>query len=151
MPYRICKTFEIESGHILSKHPDRCQFPHGHSRRVEVVLEADTLDDKQMICDYFVIKETMRDYLDTFDHAMCINSAHPAYDALKSAYGERLIPFDDMDPTSEIMAQTIFDRCKTQLAEYRKNGHPDYPLRETVRVVKVRVWETSSSWAEYRE
>ena len=23
MPYRICKTFEIESGHMLAKHPER--------------------------------------------------------------------------------------------------------------------------------
>lgn len=151
MTYRICKTFEIESGHILSKHPDRCQFPHGHSRRVEVVLEADTLDDHQMVCDYYVLKDTMRDYLDTYDHAMCINADHPAYDALKEAYGERLIPFDGLDPTSEMMAQTIYSMCKEKLLEYQKSGNPDYPLRDCVRIAYVRVWETSTSWAEYSE
>src|SRR5947209_8102903 len=35
MAFRICKTIEIENGHMLSKHPDKCRFPHGHSRRVE--------------------------------------------------------------------------------------------------------------------
>ena len=40
MPYRICKTIDIENGHMLSKHPDKCQFPHGHTRKVEFVLEA---------------------------------------------------------------------------------------------------------------
>jgi 6-pyruvoyltetrahydropterin/6-carboxytetrahydropterin synthase len=139
----------VESGHILSKHPDRCQFPHGHSRRVEVVLEADELDDHQMVCDYFVLKKTMRDYLDTFDHAMCINTDHPAYEALKKAYGERLIPFEGIDPTSEIMAETIYRKCKKALDEYRLHGHQQYPLRECVRIVKIRVWETSTSWAEY--
>ena len=44
MRYRICKSFEIESGHMLSKHPGRCRFPHGHSRRVDVVLSAEDLD-----------------------------------------------------------------------------------------------------------
>jgi hypothetical protein len=43
MPYRICKTFEIENGHMLSKHPDKCRFPHGHTRKVEFTLEADAL------------------------------------------------------------------------------------------------------------
>ena len=37
MPYRICKTLEIENGHMLSKHPDKCRFPHGHTRKVELV------------------------------------------------------------------------------------------------------------------
>ena len=40
MPFRIGKSFVIESGHLLSKHPGKCRFPHGHSRRVEVVLAA---------------------------------------------------------------------------------------------------------------
>jgi 6-pyruvoyltetrahydropterin/6-carboxytetrahydropterin synthase len=44
MPYRICKSLEIENGHMLSKHPDKCRFPHGHSRKVEFVIEADELD-----------------------------------------------------------------------------------------------------------
>ncbi len=49
MPFRICKTFSIESGHILSKHPGKCRFPHGHSRTVEVVLTADHLDASDMV------------------------------------------------------------------------------------------------------
>ena len=35
MPYRICKTLEIENGHMLTHHPDKCRFPHGHSRKVD--------------------------------------------------------------------------------------------------------------------
>ena len=31
MPYRICKTFEVESGHMLSKHPDLCKFPQSYT------------------------------------------------------------------------------------------------------------------------
>ena len=41
MPYRICKSLEIENGHMLSKHPDKCRFPHGHTRKVEFVIEAE--------------------------------------------------------------------------------------------------------------
>ena len=44
MPYRICKTLEIENGHMLTHHPDKCRFPHGHSRKVEIIIEADELD-----------------------------------------------------------------------------------------------------------
>ena len=56
MPYRICKSLEVENGHMLAKHPDKCQFPHGHTRKVEFVIEADDLDDRQMVCDFKIIK-----------------------------------------------------------------------------------------------
>ena len=57
MSFRICKAFEIESGHMLSKHPDKCAFPHGHTRRVEFVLDADELDKNEMVCDFKIVKE----------------------------------------------------------------------------------------------
>ena len=148
MAYRICKTFEIENGHMLAKHPDKCRFPHGHTRKVEFILEADDLDERDMVCDFKVVKETMCEFLEMFDHALCVNTADPKYAALKSAYGDRIIDFEKVDPTTEIIARTVHDHFKTRLADYRAQGGT-YPVRRTVRIVKVRVWETSSSWAEY--
>lgn len=74
MPFRICKTIDIENGHMLSKHPDKCQFPHGHTRKVEFVLEANDLDQNQMVCDFKIIKDAIGDWLDSFDHALCMNT-----------------------------------------------------------------------------
>lgn len=149
MPYRICKSFELESGHMLSRHPDRCRFPHGHTRTVELVLEADSLDDNQMVCDFAVLKTQLQDYLNTFDHAMCMNTADPRFAEFKSMYGERVIGFADEDPTTEVMARTIFDACRERLAAHAAARRAPYGLRDTVRLVRVRVWETSSTWAEY--
>lgn len=150
MPYRICKTFEIENGHMLAKHPDKCRFPHGHTRKVEFVLEADALDERDMVCDFKVVKETMWEILETFDHALCVNTADPTFGALRAAYGDRIIAFEQVDPTTEIIAQTVHAHFKKKLAEYRAHSRK-YPVRDAVRIVKVRVWETSSSWAEYAE
>lgn len=151
MPYRICKTFEVESGHMLAKHPDRCRFPHGHTRKVEIVVEADALDERDMVCDYKVLKEAVAGYLEQLDHAMCMNTDDPRFDAFKAMYGDRIIPFDTCDPTTEVMARTIYEACAKQLADYMREPNPDYPLRPAVRLVRVRVWETSSTWAEYGE
>lgn len=151
MPYRICKTFEIESGHMLSKHPDLCKFPHGHSRKVEFVLEADELDHNEMVCDFKSLKEAMCDFLKAWDHALCVNTKDPQHDALKKAYGDRIISFENLDPTTEVMARRIHEELKCNLAAYASNPSAKYPLRPTVRIVRVRVWETSSSWAEYCE
>jgi 6-pyruvoyltetrahydropterin/6-carboxytetrahydropterin synthase len=151
MAYRICKSFEIENGHMLWKHPDKCRFPHGHSRRVEFVLEAETLDRNDMVCDFKVIKESMEELLAGFDHALCVNTADAKYAELKEAYGDRIIGFEQVDPTTEVMAKTIFEHLRRQLSEYAAREGVRYPLRKGLRILRVRLWETSSSWAEYVE
>lgn len=149
MPYRVCKTIEIENGHMLSKHPDKCRFPHGHTRRVEIILEADDLDANGMVCDFKIVKTAIGDYLDAFDHALCMNTDDPMYAALKAAYGDRVIGFTGTEPTTEVLAKTFYDACSAGLSEYASRENPRYLLRSTVRLVRVRVWETTTSWAEY--
>lgn len=149
MPYRICKTLEIENGHMLAKHPDKCRFPHGHSRKVEIVLEADDLDANGMVCDFKIVKEAVGEFLESYDHALCVNTQDPMFETLKKAYGDRVIAFTDTEPTTEVLARTFFDAFRVKLAEYGSQRAPRYTLRDTVRIKRVRVWETSSSWAEY--
>ena len=149
MPYRICKTIEIENGHMLARHPDKCRFPHGHSRKIEIVIEADDLDAGGMVCDFKIVKEAVGDYLETFDHALCVNTRDPMFETLKAAYGDRIIAFADTEPTTEVLAKTFFDEIARQLAAYAQRTDTRYQLRPNARLIKVRVWETSSSWAEY--
>ena len=149
MPFRICKTLEIENGHMLTHHPDKCRFPHGHSRRVEIVLEADSLDAHGMVCDFKIVKDAVGEFLDSYDHALCMNTQDPMFPTLKEAYGERVIAFDDTEPTTEVLAKTFFDHIAAELTAYAQRTDTRYKLRTEVRLVRVRVWETSSSWAEY--
>jgi 6-pyruvoyltetrahydropterin/6-carboxytetrahydropterin synthase len=134
---------------MLTKHPDKCRFPHGHTRKVEFIIEADELDDHEMVCDFKIIKEAVGDWLDTFDHAMCMNTADPAYPDFKARYGDRVIGFENQDPTTEVMARTIFEQASRALTAYAARSGKRYTLQPGVRLVRVRVWETSSSWAEY--
>lgn len=151
MPYRVCKTIELENGHMLSKHPDNCKFPHGHTRRVELTLEADELDEKDMVCDFFVLKDALRGLLESFDHAMCINTDDRMYGTFKEAYGERVIGFESQDPTTEVVVKYIYDHVQESLREYAGRADTKYPLSPGVRLIRVRLWETSTSWAEYEE
>lgn len=149
--FRICKIFEIESGHILSRHPDNCRFPHGHSRRVEVILEAGGLDGNGMVCDFKAVNEAAGDYLASFDHALCVNTSDPMFASLRSAYGERVIAFEDTEPTTEVIARQFFQEIRKRLAEHAMRPDAKYGIRPDVRLACVRVWETSTSWAEYGE
>ena len=135
---------------LLSKHPGNCKFPHGHTRSVEMVFRAETLDANDMVLDFKAIKQMMGDFLQQFDHSLCVNTEDPNFAAFVAAYGERIIPFDREDPTSEVMARVIFNVARHALEKARENPG-EYPVRACVELERVRVWETSSSWAEYGE
>ena len=152
MPFRIAKTFTVESGHLLTKHPGACRFPHGHSRTVEVVLTADTLDARDMVCDFKALKRVIETAVSRYDHSLALNTADPQFTTLRAAYGDRVVPFEQTDPTSEAMARIIFREIRSSLATASQSvADPAYPIAPAVRLERVRLTETATSWAEYWE
>ena len=149
MPYRVCKTIDVENGHMLSKHPGKCRYPHGHTRKIEFILEAADLDRNEMVCDFKLIEQIIGDYIETLDHAMCVNTADSAYGELRARYGDRIVSFENEDPTTEVLARVIFQTFTKKLADYAATNDRDYLLGKNVRLVSVKVWETASCWAEY--
>ncbi len=153
MRYRVCKSFHVESGHMLSKHPGRCRFPHGHSRRVDVVLSAETLDANDMVVDFKALKLAVQGHIDEYDHALALNSDDPALPRLREhPEGQRLIVFEGHDPTTEAMARRIYDFVAERLALGGDCADAEgnrYALPRGLRLERVRVTETNTSWAEY--
>lgn len=139
MPFRIAKSFTVESGHLLTKHPGACRFPHGHSRTVEIVVASDTLDANDMVCDFKALKAAARSAVERYDHSFALNTADPRFAEFQAAYGEHVVAFPDTDPTSEVVACEIFRAVRAALAVPQ------------VRLERVRVTETTTSWAEYWE
>ncbi len=152
MPYRVCKSFEIESGHMLFKHPGLCRFPHGHTRRVDVVLAAERLDAQDMICDFKAIKLALDEFIRRFDHAMAMNSKDPVLATMDPAMRERVVTFDNADPTTEVLAKHFYDHIAAEIRagrEYMDDQGHKYRFAPGLKVERVRVSETSSTWAEY--
>jgi 6-pyruvoyltetrahydropterin/6-carboxytetrahydropterin synthase len=151
--FRIARRFRIESGHRLAKHPELCRFPHGHTRTVEVVVRADTLDDNDMVCDYKALKLVVGAELDRFDHAMVLAATDPLRDAF-APFSERVVLLEEGDPTTELLARHLFGRIAAAFVpgrEVRTAGGAVYTVPAGVRVERVRVWETPTTWAEYAE
>ena len=151
--FRIAKRFEIESGHRLSKHPEKCRFPHGHTRMVEVVLCADSLDDNDMVCDYKALKTVVERELERFDHAMLLAATDPHRERF-APFSERVVLLEEGDPTTEVLARHLFRRIATAFRpgmEVTAPGGALYRVPASVRLERVRVWETPSTWGEYRE
>jgi len=152
MIYRVCKSFEIESGHMLSKHPGRCRLPHGHSRRVDLVISSPKLDDSDMVCDFKALKLAVEDHLDQYDHAMMVNSDDAILKDLSEQYQDRLIVLENEDPTTEVLARRIYEFVESRIRagdRYADDAGNMYALPAHLTLERVRVTETSSSWAEY--
>jgi 6-pyruvoyltetrahydropterin/6-carboxytetrahydropterin synthase len=149
MKYRVCKSFEVESGHMLMKHPGRCKFPHGHSRRIDIVVSSETLDANDMVCDFKALKLAVSEAIDEYDHAMAMNSADPFLSTLQ-AQKARLVIYENEDPTTEVMARRIYEFVKEKVGtSFTSKDGIRYTLPAGLVVERVRVGETSTSWAEY--
>lgn len=149
MPYRIAKTFTIETGHLLTKHAGGCRFPHGHSRTVEIVVTADTLDANDMVCDFKALKTAVADIIGRYDHSFSLNTSDPRFRELRAAYGERVLGFTNTDPTTEVLAREIYCEVRAQLTAAASDA--EFPIPASVRLERIRVTETGTSWAEYWE
>lgn len=66
----IRKLFKFEGAHVVRNcFSDRCKFSiHGHSYKVEVFFTSDQLDNGQMVLDFGILKNEIKDFLDSFDH-----------------------------------------------------------------------------------
>ena len=82
---------------------------------------------------------------------MAVNSNDPFREKLEGI-NDRLMVFQDEDPTTEVLARWLFRRIAARLEESgwvmsRSEGR--YKLPKGLELERIRVWETSASWAEY--
>ena len=70
----IRKLFKFENAHIVRGCSTvRCRSSlHGHSYKVELLFEANFLDNGQMVYDFGLMKSNMKALIDSFDHAVTI-------------------------------------------------------------------------------
>jgi len=82
---------------------------------------------------------------------MAVNTKDPNFQTFRQIYGDRILPFTDQDPTTEVMARRLFHELQSRMKEYAVRSDPTYRLRPDVKLRRIRLGETSSSWAEYEE
>lgn len=134
---------------MLSRHPERCKFPHGHTRVIEVVVSGPNLDANGMLVDFKALRLAVQDHIERYDHALAVNSEDPLLPALLQHYPEdAVIVFEGADPTTEVLARDVYEHVAAVLRDGFESGYYRIPAG-FIEVQRVRVWETPSSWAEY--
>jgi 6-pyruvoyltetrahydropterin/6-carboxytetrahydropterin synthase len=132
--FKVTKHIEFCYGHRLLNYDGKCRHLHGHNGRVEVDITADKLDARGMVHDFADIKKTIKNWIDeTLDHRMLLHKDDPILPVLRQR-GELFYVMDE-NPTAENIAKLIFNHARAK----------------SLPVVEVRLWETPTSYASYRD
>jgi len=106
----IRKLFKFENAHIVRDCTSkRCRESiHGHSYKVEVLMESDYLDGGQMVYDFGLTKMHIKDLVDSFDHAISLwSDDNPQYIEDMKRHSSRWIMLP-VSPSAEQLSRILF-------------------------------------------
>ncbi len=122
--WRLTVRSEFCAGHALRHYEGKCENLHGHNFAVEATVQGEKLHDKvEYLLDFKEIKNELKVILEDLDHRVLNES----------------VPFDVVNPTSENLAQYIWQRLDSALT------------LSPVDVYSVSVSEKSAQTATYLE
>ncbi len=129
--FQVVKRLEFCYGHRLLDYDGKCAHPHGHNGIVEVAFASDQLDKRGMVIDFVDIKKEVHAFLnEELDHKMLLREDDPLVPLLQGL--KEPVFLMQENPTAENIARLIYN----------------FTLSRGLPVISVRLWETSSSYAE---
>ena len=145
----IRKKYKFEGAHVVRNcSSDRCKLSiHGHSYVVEIFFTSEGVDSGQMVYDFGLTKGTIKDLIDSFDHAYSAwdKESKEFLDFIKQNSARYiLMPVSPSAEMYSLMLFYIIDKIlkNTQFGNGEKN----------VKLYSVRVHETETGYAEsFRE
>ena len=140
----IRKKFNVESAHIVRNcTSERCSHSiHGHSAVIEVFLESNVLDNAQMVYDFGLMKGTIKEFIDSMDHAAIVyNRDEKGYIEFIREFNQRwtMIP---VSPSAEFLSAYIF-RFLQYILDHTQTRNGERGLK----IHSVKYWETKTGSA----
>ncbi|MRJ02616.1 MAG: 6-carboxytetrahydropterin synthase [Epsilonproteobacteria bacterium] len=142
---RIRKLYRFENAHIVRGCSSRrcSESIHGHSYEVELIFASDHLDRGQMVYDFGLTKLTIRELIDSFDHAITLWSGDdPDYLRDMKRWSRRWVELP-VSPSAEQYARVIFLMVELVLANTVMVNK-----EKNVTIESVIVHETRSGYAQ---
>lgn len=141
---KITKQFSFEMAHALRNYDGLCRNIHGHSYKMDITLAGHPLHDESspkngMVMDFGDLKRLVNEeIISLLDHALVLNAKTDTQlvEALKQNYEKIVIV--DFQPTTENLLNFIADKLKAKLSE-------------RVKLTRIRLRETDTSYADWEE
>jgi len=132
---KISKVFRWEMGHRLPNHEGKCRNVHGHSYKLEVVIEGTPIHDG-MIIDFYDISKAVKPLIEELDHAFMVQES----DAELMEYLKK----NDMKRVVIPVPSTVENLC----IWFADRIAPTFNDYDNVSSFMVRINETENSTAE---
>lgn len=125
----------FDAAHRLLGYDGKCASPHGHTYRAELFVGRAHLDDLGLAIDFGEIKKPLKRWIDAhWDHAFLLNDRDDLLiEALQVIPESKLYCFPGLNPSAEVMAQTLSCVMRAQLGD---------------SLLRVRIWE-AGQYADY--
>ena len=119
--FEVTVQDSISSAHQLPGYDGPCQYMHGHTWKVQIVVNGNELDKVGLLTDFKVLKNKLKEILMPLDHVV-LND---------------LPAFKELNPSTENLARLIYRTMEPHCA----------PLR----LKQVQVWESETASVIYYE
>jgi 6-pyruvoyltetrahydropterin/6-carboxytetrahydropterin synthase len=144
----IRKLFKFENAHVVRGcSTQRCRASiHGHSYKVEVLFESKYLDHGQMVYDFGLMKQGMKELIDSFDHGVAIwDGDDEFYIASMKEHSNRWVILP-VSPSCEQFSRVLFLMLDRLLSTTQMiNGE------QGVKLHSIIVHETETGYAQANE
>lgn len=141
----IRKLFKFENAHVVRGCSTvKCRSSiHGHSYKVELLFESNFLDNGQMVYDFGLMKQNMKDLIDSFDHSITLwSSDDKEYLKDMKKHSARWIELP-VSPSAEQFSRVFFIMIDKLLSLTSSvNGEKEVKLHSVI------VHETESGYAQ---
>ena len=138
---QITKIFRFEMAHAIDGYAGKCKNVHGHSYALHVTVGSNSNEDDYLSAPGFVIdfkqlKNIVNErVVDILDHKLVLSTAYlKLHESLK---GQENLVIWEYEPSAENM-----------LIYIKKNLQSVFP--KEIKLVKLRLFETADSYAEWR-
>ena len=121
--YTMKIVTDFAAAHWLRDYDGPCSRLHGHNWKVEVQVNASSLDKVGMGIDFTDIKAVTREVIGALDHRNL----------------NEIPPFDQINPTAENISAFLYQQLGQRLNT------------ERVKIAAVTLWETERACVTYQE
>ena len=102
--YEVKIETNFSSAHHLLNYKGKCENPHGHNWKVEVIVRGNKLDNSNILSDFKVLKNIVNETIDYLDHKDL----------------NELDEFKNQSPSSEFIAKFIYYKVKEKINEIKR-------------------------------
>ena len=107
---------DFSAAHSLPRHPGKCKNLHGHTYRLDVVVEGDKKEDTECVADFSEVKAVVEEVIELVDHKFL----------------NEIISY----PTSENIALFLKEQLEKKLNDSNLG----------VSLYSLRIWEGKDKW-----